>query len=555
MKKKFLASIIFASVTLLLGACGGGSGTGSTDTPKEDGAKQGAKASEQIIEIGVPTEIVTVDTIQATDKNTFTVLHQIYEGLYRLDENSQPVPAIAKEVSISDDGKEYVFTLREDAKWSNGEQITADDFVYSWKKLVDPKTGAPNAYLLDNVLNSLDIRTEKLPVDDLGVSAPAPDQFKVVLEQPQASFLTLLSIVWLAPQNQSYVEEQGKDFGIDSEHVLFNGPFILTDWEQGSDTWTLKKNPEYYDAERVHLSEVRGQTMKEENTGINLYQSGDIDLTKISGQYVAELQDDPGFVTHSDIANNFIDFNQKEGTPLANVHLRKAISLAIDKEALAQNVLNDGAKPLNGLIPHDLFTNPDTEEDFRAYSGEYALHDVKKAQKEWKEAQKELGEEVTLSLLVSDDDSGRKVSEYVQSQLQENLEGLSIEIQQQPKTNVNQSRREKDFELSISGWLAGDNNLDIYFNLYVTDSAYNYGSYSNQTYDELTRAAKTVDANDVTKMFEDYKEAEKILLEEDAAQVPLYQSASNYLINPKIKKIGYPSYGCYFYLGDAYLEE
>lgn len=518
-------------------------------------SSKGAEKVEQAIAISLPAELVTLDTTQTTDKNTFTIAQHLFEGLYRLDDKSVPVPGLAKEeAQISEDGLTYTFKLREDAKWSNGDPITADDFVFAWKRLVDPASGAPNAYLLDNVKNSKEIRLGEKAVDEIGISAPAKDEFKVELINPQASFLTLISIVWLAPQQEAYVTEQGADYASDGDHLLASGPFTITDWELGSDTWTLKPNPEYYDKEQVKLQEIKGTTVKEENTGINLFSAGDLDLTRISGAYVAENANDEAFISHSDISNFFLDFNKKEGTPLANVNLRKAIAYAIDKEPLTASTLNDGAKPLNGLVPENLFVNQETQTDFRKYSGEYATFDQEKAKKFWKEAQKEVGDKVELKFLVSDDDNGKKVSEYIQSQIEETLEGVKITITPQPKNNVNQSRRDKDYELSFSGWNAGDNNLGMFFILYETDSAYNYGSYSNPEYDKLAVAAKTTNANDVDKQFADYKAAEKILLEEDAAQVPLYQSASNYLINPKIKDVAYPTYGNYFGLRNAYVE-
>ncbi len=518
-------------------------------------SSKGVEKVEQAIAISLPAELVTLDTTQTTDKNTFTIAQHLFEGLYRLDDKSVPVPGLAKEeAQISEDGLTYTFKLREDAKWSNGDPITADDFVFAWKRLVDPASGAPNAYLLDNVKNSKEIRLGEKDVDEIGISAPAKDEFKVELINPQASFLTLISIVWLAPQQEAYVTEQGDDYASDGDHLLASGPFTITDWELGGDTWTLKPNPEYYDKEQVKLQEIKGTTVKEENTGINLFSAGDLDLTRISGAYVAENANDEAFISHSDISNFFLDFNKKEGTPLANVNLRKAIAYAIDKEPLTASTLNDGAKPLNGLVPENLFVNQETQTDFRKYSGEYATFDQEKAKKFWKEAQKEVGDKVELKFLVSDDDNGKKVSEYVQSQIEETLEGVKITITPQPKNNVNQSRRDKDYELSFSGWNAGDNNLGMFFILYETDSAYNYGSYSNPEYDKLAVAAKTTNANDVDKQFADYKAAEKILLEEDAAQVPLYQSASNYLINPKIKDVAYPTYGNYFGLRNAYVE-
>ncbi|EGO2583274.1 peptide ABC transporter substrate-binding protein [Enterococcus faecalis] len=532
----------------LLAACGG---------TKEAAEKvdSGNLAAEQKISISSPAPISTLDTTQTTDKNTFTMAQHLFEGLYRFDDDSATVPALAKDVKISDDGRKYHFTLREGIKWSNGEPITAQDFVYSWKKLVTPATIGPNAYLLDSVKNSFEIRNGEKSVDELGISAPNDKEFIVELKQAQPSFLAVVSIAWLAPQNQKFVEAQGKDYALDSEHLLYSGPFTLANWDATSDTWTLKKNPEYYDADQVKLEEVAVSTIKEDNTGINLYQANELDLVRINGQYVQQYQDDPGYVSHPDVANYFLDFNKKEGTPLANVHLRKAIGQAIDKEALTQSVLNDGSKPLNGLIPSKLYANPETDEDFRAYSGEYLKNDVKKAQAEWTKAQADVGKKVKLSLLAADTDQGKRIAEYVQSQLQENLPDLEITISSQPSNNVNQSRREKNYELSLSGWIAGSSELDSYFNLYAGESSYNYGNYHNAKYDQLVEDARTINANNPEKQFAEYKEAEDILLNQDAAQVPLYQSASNYLINPKLKGISYHLYGDYFHLRNAYLTE
>jgi len=543
--KKLVSLGFTVGLLLLLGGCYSTSSSSSSTS---------SEAKKQEIAISLPTQLSTLDTTQTTDKNTFTIAQQIFEGLYRFDDDSNPVPGLAKSVAISDDGKTYTFQLRDNLKWSNGTVLTAADFVFAWKRLVDPATQGPNAYLLDSVVNSYDVRTAAKPVSELGISAPDDQTFVVKLAQAQPSFLSVVSIAWLAPQNEAYVTEQGDDYGKTSENLIYSGPFALEDWNQTGDDWTLVKNKNYYDAKEVKLATVHGSTVKEENTGINLYQSGELDLTRISGQYVQQYSSEKGFVSHNDVANYFLDFNKKAGTALANVHLRKAIALAIDKTSLANDVLNDGSKALNGLIPANLYANPDTKEDFRNYSGSYNTYDLTEAKKEWQQAQADLGDSVKVDLLVSDDDNGKKISEYIQSQLQDNLSGLTITITPQPKNNVNQSRRDKNYELSLSGWIAGSSDLDSYFNLYKTGSAYNYGAYDNDEYTTLVEKARTTDANDPDKQFADYKQAEAILLEKDAAQVPLYQSASNYLINPKIKGIAYHLYGDYFNLRGAYVE-
>ncbi|MEB7843547.1 peptide ABC transporter substrate-binding protein [Enterococcus lactis] len=509
----------------------------------------------QEISVSLPAELTTLDTTQTTDKVTFTVIQHLFEGSYRFDEKSQPVPGLAEEAVISEDGKTYTFKLKEEAKWSDGQQVQAADFAYAWKKLVDPKTMGPNAYLLDNVVNSQDIREGKADIATIGLETPDEKTFVVHLEQPQPSFLSVVSIGWLAPQSQSYVEEKGTAYGKTSEDLLYTGPFILKDWQQTGAEWTLAKNPEYYDQAVVKLDKIKGSTIKEENTGIQLFESGELDLQKISGLYVQQYQNNDSLVTQKDIANYFLDFNKQANKPLSNVHLRKAIALAIDKESLVNDVLNDGASVLNGLIPSGLYANPNTNEDFRTYSGDYNEYDSNKAQAEWSQAQSAIGDKIELTLLVTDDDHGQKIGEYLQNQLQDHLPGLTITINKQPRTNLNQSRADGQYELSISGWIAGSSDLDSYFNLYKKGSSYNYGGYVNEDYTALTENARTVDANDPDKVFEDYKSAESILLAEDAAQVPLYQSASNYLIRSTIKDIQFPAYGSYFYFRTASVEK
>ena len=230
--------------------------SGCTTTGNTEGSEAETNgAQNQAIAVSLPAELTTLDTTQTTDKATFTIVQHLFEGLYRFDENSEPVPGLAEGVEISEDGKTYTFTLRDDAKWSNGEAITSADFAYAWKKLVDPATMGPNAYLLDNVVNSKDIREGNADVETIGLETPDDATFIVQLEQPQPSFLSLISIGWLAPQNQAFVEEKGDTYARTSEDLLYSGPFTLTDWQQTGDEWTLVKNDQYYDADVVQLEE------------------------------------------------------------------------------------------------------------------------------------------------------------------------------------------------------------------------------------------------------------------------------------------------------------
>ncbi|WP_265459317.1 peptide ABC transporter substrate-binding protein [Enterococcus sp. HY326] len=554
MNKFFKVTGIIGLTALLLAGCSSDSNA-TNDSSQAASSSSTQMATEQAIDVSLPAQLSTLDTTQTTDKVTFTVAQQIFEGLYRLDETSTPVPGLAESVDISDDGLVYTFHLRDDIHWSDGTPITSNDFMYAWKKLVTPETAAPNAYWLDSVVNSADARQGNADVDSIGLAAPDDQTFEVTLANPQSSFLSVISIAWLAPQNEEYVEALGDDYASSSENMIYSGPFILENWSQVSNTWTLTKNPEYYDADVVQLATVEGSTIVEENTGINMFDTGELDLTRISGQFVQQFQDSEALVNQQEISNYFLDFNKTTNDALANAHLRKAIALAIDKEGLVNNVLADGSTVLNGLIPANLYTNENTGEDFRAYSGEYNVYDLDAAAEEWEQATSELGDSISLSLLANDSDNGKRIAEYIQAQLQDNLEGLTVTIDQQPSNNLNQSRRDGNYEMSLSGWIAGSNDLNSYFNLYRSGSSYNYGGYENEEYSALVEQANTTDANDIDAMFTDYQAAEEILLAEDAAQVPLYQSAANYLVNPNLQNVIYHSYGDYYNFREAYLTE
>ena len=256
MKRKksiLVATGILAALTLA--GCTSG---GATSKSASSATKQAAK---QEISVSFPAPLSTLDTTQTTDKVTFTVVQHLFEGLYRFDDKSQPVPALAQKVAISKDGKTYTFTLRDDAKWSNGEKVTANDFLFAWKRLVNPQTMGPNAYLLDNVINSQDIREGKKAIDEIGLKAPDEKTFEVQLKQAQPSFLSVVSIGWLAPQNEKFVTEKKDNYARTSEDLLYTGPFELKDWKQTGDEWTLVKNDAYYDKKDVKLAEVHGSTI------------------------------------------------------------------------------------------------------------------------------------------------------------------------------------------------------------------------------------------------------------------------------------------------------
>ncbi|MGX7417724.1 ABC transporter substrate-binding protein [Carnobacterium gallinarum] len=533
--RKWKLSLSLVAIIGILAACG----NNSTDsTTKGTDGKSGTTTTKNIpqeISVSVPAEITTLDTTKATDRNTFTVIEQIFEGLYRFNGKNELELALAKEDAlISPDGLTYTFKLKEDAKWSNGDSVTANDFVYAWSKIVDPASAAPNAYLFANIKNAKAITAGEKKLDELGVKAISDYELQVNLELPQPSFLSLVAIGWFYPQNQKFVEAQGDNYALDTDKILYNGPFTLTNWKDGATDWNYEKNQLYHDKKNVSLDKVNISVIKETSTGVQLYEAGDLDVTTLVGDYAKENEGNPDLVRKQELALQYLSYNAAGDRPLKNSNLRKAISLAIDRSAITENIVANGSKPLGGLIPTNLAKNPSSGEDFRKENGSFLDYNLTEAKKEWELAKKELGDTVALELVTSDDAMEKKLGEYIQSSLSENLKGLTISIRSVPKNVALEQRRTGKFDLATAGWIAGDIDPTGFFILFETGAAYNYGKYQNEQFQNLITDTKTVNANNPEKRYAAFLKAEKILFE-DAAFQPLYQRTTNYLQRPTVK--------------------
>lgn len=531
--KKWKLGLSLVITASILAACGGSNGKDTAATKESDINKSANVA--QVLRASVPAEITTLDTTKATDRNTFTVIEQIFEGLYRFNGDNELELALAKEpAKVSDDGLTYTFKLKEDAKWSNGEPVTANDFVYAWSKIVNPASAAPNAYLFANIKNAKAITAGEKELAELGVKATSDYELEVNLELPQPSFLSLVAIGWFYPQNQKFVEEQGEAYAMDTSKILYNGPFTLTDWKDGATNWSYEKNTSYHDQKNVSLDKVDISVVKETSTGVQLYEANELDVTTLVGDYAKENEDNPDLVRKQELALQYLSYNTVEGSPLANTHLRKALSLAIDRSAITDNIVANGSDPLGGLIPTKLAKNPESGEDFRKENGSFLDYDLKEAKKEWDLAKKDVGEQLELELVTSDDAMEKKLGEYIQSTISENLKGITIKIRSVPKNVALEERRAGNFDLATAGWIAGDIDPTGFFVLFETDGAYNYGKYKNDKFQQLITDSKTIDANNPEKRYEKFLAAEKILFE-DAAFEPLYQRTTNYLQRSTVK--------------------
>jgi len=343
-----VAPVLAMSMALTACSTSGGDKKTSTNASSSGDSKSGEKlAAKQVLNRTETNEIPTMDTSKSTDTLGAQILGNTMEGLYRLDKDNKPIPAAAESSTKSEDGKKYTFKLRKDAKWSNGDPVTAKDFAYAWQRLLDPKTTAEYAFIAFPIKNAEAINKGEKPVTELGVKAVDDYTLEVELEQAVPYFLNLVAFPSYYPLNEKFVKEKGDKYGLEADTTVYNGPFVMSSWkhEQG---WQLKKNDKYWDKKTVKLEEINYSVVKEVATKVNLYDTGSIDFTLLSGEFVDKYKSNKEeYGEYAESSTFFLRLNQKrngQDTPLKSKKLREAIALSVDKKGLANRLCKDRNK-------------------------------------------------------------------------------------------------------------------------------------------------------------------------------------------------------------------
>ncbi|MEK0286787.1 peptide ABC transporter substrate-binding protein [Caldifermentibacillus hisashii] len=527
----FLAGMLVA----FLAACSGD----KAEETKGTADNKSNSGSEKVLNFINPEAIPSMDPALATDESSFVYLAATMEGLYRLDKDTKPVPGIAIDHEVSPDGLTWTFKLRDDAVWENGDPVTANDFVYAWRRAVDPATGSEyGPYMMSGVIkNATAISKGEMAPDQLGVRAEDDYTLIVELENPTPYFESLTTFGTFLPLNQKFVEEQGDKFATSSDTLLANGPYTIEDWKSTSNSWNLVKNDKYWDAKTVKMDKLTFKVVKDPQTAVNLYEENSVDRVDLTSDLVDQYTSNDDYTVTPDTFVYFIKFNQTKSEALANTNIRAAISRAFDKKALVEEILNNGSIVANGLVPKDFTPMPDSGKDFREVSGDLMKYDLDAAKQFWAKGLEELGtDKVELELLADDDATTKIMVEYIANQLETNLEGLTVKIKQVPKEQRLDLDTNMDYQMQVSRW--GPDFLDpyTYMNLWTTDSGNNWMGYSNPKYDELVKATATTLATDNDARYQNFLEAEKILFE-DAAIAPIYQASRAQLISPRVKGV------------------
>lgn len=555
--KKLLSLLLVALMLLSLTACGGKSS--STSTPgaaegtKDEAATTGTDAATgtetapaaggKVLNVQFDVEVASMDPQIATDGTSFEVQAAVTEGLYSIDAAGAPIFAMAESVEKSDDGLTYTFHLR-DANWSNGTPVTASDFIFAWKRLVDPAVASEYSFIVGiaGIENAGAIIAGEKGVDELGVSAPDDKTLVVKLDVPVPFFESLMAFPSFLPVNEAFFTAAGANFGTSPDTILSNGPFIITSYEPAATTITLAKSPTYWDAAKVSLDGIKYQVIKDSQQAMLSYQNGDLDLATLSGEQVEQFQADPEF--HNIMAGYlwYISPNQKIAG-LENVNLRKALALSYDKTAIVSNILKDGSIVADFAVPTLLATGPDGK-DFRETTGTYLSTDKAKAQEYWETAKKELGvSELKYTMIVEDTESAMNVAQFIQSEIQTTLSGITVELQTMPKKNRVERMQAGDFELGLTRWGPDYADPMTYLDMWTTGSPNNYGFWSNAEYDATIESAKKGDlALDLTARWEALKKAEATVMDE-AVILPVYQKGDAVMIKTGVEGVEFHSVG------------
>ena len=524
--KKYVSLLLCFLMIFSLSGCGGNS--------KEDTSTY-TYSSE--------LDIKNLDSSDADDQCSLRAIHAVIDGLMKTDKKGNITYGIAKSEEVSEDGLTHTYKLRKDAKWVNGDPVTANDFVYAWHRIFKNKgnyyymfaDGIASIQGAQELSDKIDAG-EELTDDDLNsMGVKALDDYTLEVKTTvRVSFLDeLLAFPPFYPINEKFAEKQGNKYGKSAKTILGNGAFTMTNWEPGS-VAEFEKNESYYDQKHVKLNKLVMKLVQEPKVAAQSFEAGETDYAPINSDLVDKYKDDEAFKQVYDGFLFYISVNF-QNSDLANLNVRKAISLAINRKDLCENVLKDGSQVAGGFIPSGLATSPDGV-DFRKDSGNFTSYDKEKAQESLDEGLKELGkDQITLRFTYGKDESPKDVFvTYLQNALSE-LDGIKVEMVATTKQDrIYNKQKNGDFDLAVTRWGPDYGNPTTYLTIALSTNGSNYGKYTNSELDALMD--KVANESDANTRWQKMKDAEKILLD-GYAYIPVFEKGAATLQNPKVKNL------------------
>ncbi|MGE8205090.1 peptide ABC transporter substrate-binding protein [Heyndrickxia sp. NPDC080065] len=511
--RKFFGIVVALFLTFSLAACTTTKDVGNKDNQgKKDNED---KKPEQVLHLNNSQEPTSFDPPIGFDSVSYSALNNLMEGLTRLGKDHNPEAATAKNWDVSSDGKTYTFHIRSNAKWSNGDPVTAGDFEFAWKRLLDPDTASPAAFLGYFIEGGEAFNTGKGSKDAVKVKAVDEKTFEVVLTSPQAYFLSVIANPVFFPINQKVAEANPKWFA-EADSFVANGPFKLTKWEHDSNM-VMEKNENYWDAANVKLDKVTWAMVDDPTTEYQMFQSGELDTSGIPPESSEQIFKEGKAIVEDQAGTYFYRFNVTK-EPFKNVNIRKAFAMAIDQQQIVDYVTKNKEKAAHGFVSYG-FSQPDGQ-DFRDAGGDLFNFDPKEAKALLEKGMKEEGYKKlpAVTLTYSTSPNHKKIAETMQGMLKENL-GVDVKLANMEWNVFTEEQTKLKFQLSRSSFLADYADPINFLENFTTGLAMNRTGWSNKKYDQLIKDAKN--EADENKRFEIMHEAEKLLFDE-MPLFPLY---------------------------------
>ncbi|EMG6527579.1 MULTISPECIES: peptide ABC transporter substrate-binding protein [Providencia] len=489
-------------------------------------------AENQEVTRHLKDEPASLDPVKSVGLTEAQVMRDLFEGLVNQDDHGKPIPGVAQRWDTADN-RIWTFTLRSDAHWSNGDPVTAQDFVYSWQRLVSPGTTSPFAWFaaLAGINNAQDIIDGKLPVEQLGVEAVDTHTLKITLNKPVPYFPSLTANFSLFPVHQKTVEKFGNDW-IKAGNLVGNGAFVLSD-RVVNEKIVLVPNKKYWDHQNTVITKVTFVPINQESHATNRYLAGDLDITESfpKQRYQKLLKDIPNEVfTPDQLGTYYYAFNTQRA-PTDDVRVRKALSMAIDRQLIANKVLGTGEKPAN-------YFTPDVTDGFKPEKGLYNSYSQKELDQQAKVLLQQAGfgpnYPLELTLLYNSSENHQKIAIAIASMWKKKLGAEVKLVNQEWKTYID-SRNTGNFDVIRASWIGDFNEPSTFLSLLTSQHSGNIPKFNNPIYDEVIASASIETNAQLRNRY--YNNAEAIIAKE-APIAPIYQYTNARLIKPWLK--GYP---------------
>ena len=551
MKKGWLTLVALTlAVSCLFSGCGFTGGESSTASTKDDASttssavsgEESTNTGDKVLRVSLasaPTDInpLTISTTEGAE-----VVGTMYETLVRQDAegNVEQGSGLDESWDVSEDMKVYTFHLR-DANWSDGSPITADQFVYAWQKALEPATASTMAYMMYPIKNAAQFNTGEITdFSEVGVKALDDKTLEVTLENPADYFIEMLVIPQYGPLPIDSVEEAGSDFFLDAEHMVSNGPFICTSWDPNVGA-TMVKNENYWDADSVKLDGIDYNFVKETNTIVNLYETNEIDVMMVQPEFLDTYKEAKGFTSVTEPVTEFVKFNFNNEY-FANENIRRAFSMALNRVTYMEEFMRTGSTPAYALIPdsirgvggkgfreaygdlyYDCGTNEGAEQEAKDLLAK-GLEEVGKTFEEFNQG---------LSFVIGDGDLNLKTAQVFQQQWK-NVLGVDVEVRSMEYGLRQDAYDTGDWTIAKEGWGADYNDPLSFLELFQTGNIQNDCHYSSEEFDSLLEQAAVTIGEDRIALLQ---EAEKVLLQDDAALAPTFFQTRSWVCKDNVTGI------------------